>query len=78
MATNLTTNQTTLKELRTGLGLTQVELGKKIGVIQRRISTIENSDPNILQLSTLRSYVEGLGGHLRVTVSINGTEHTIA
>jgi len=53
-----------LTEARENQGLTQQQLAEKLGVTQANISRIEHEED--LYLSTLRAYVEALGGELRV------------
>lgn len=53
-----------LSELRTSVGVTQVELAGRLGVSQGNVSELERRDD--LFLSTLREYVEALGGKLEV------------
>jgi DNA-binding XRE family transcriptional regulator len=53
-----------LAELRERRGLTQAELADALGVSQQRLSRVERQDD--LFLSTLRSYVEMLGGELEI------------
>lgn len=53
-----------LAELRAVRGLTQTEVAETLGVTQANISRIEHEED--LYLSTLRGYVQGLGGELEV------------
>ncbi len=53
-----------LTEARENQGLTQQQLAEKLGVSQANISRIEHEED--LYLSTLRAYVEALGGELQV------------
>lgn len=53
-----------LRELRLQVGLTQAEVAQRIGVGQRQVSKIENGDLDNVQVSTIRKYVEALGGVL--------------
>ncbi len=55
-----------LRELRRLRKLTQTRLSKKLKIGQEGVSRIEKRTD--LYLSTLRSYVEGLGGKLSLTV----------
>jgi transcriptional regulator with XRE-family HTH domain len=55
-----------LRELRRLRKLTQARLSKKLKIGQEGVSRIEKRTD--LYLSTLRSYVEGLGGKLSLTV----------
>lgn len=53
-----------LSQLRKARGLTQLQLAEQLGVSQVDVSRIENADDT--QLSTLRRYVDALGGHLEL------------
>jgi DNA-binding Xre family transcriptional regulator len=53
-----------LASLRVDRQLTQVELAKRLGVSQGNVSELERRDD--VYLSTLRGYVEALGGRLEV------------
>ena len=53
-----------LAELRASREVTQVGLADALGVSQPNVSRIEHQDD--VYLSTLRSYVEALGGRLEV------------
>lgn len=55
-----------LRELREQLGLTQEQLAQRIGVGQRQVSKIENGDLDSARISTVRKYVEAVGGDLVV------------
>ena len=61
-----------LGELRIALGITQVELAGKLGMSQGNVSELERRED--LFLSSLRSYVEGLGGHLELTAVFGDDE----
>jgi DNA-binding XRE family transcriptional regulator len=54
----------TLRELRAEAGLSQASLAEAAEIAQTEISKIERRDDHLL--STLRRYVEGLGGELEV------------
>lgn len=56
----------TLKDLRKARELTQTQLAKSLGIRQATIAQLEKRSD--LMLSTLRSYVEAMGGRLRLTV----------
>lgn len=58
----LITEERSLGELRRARSLTQKSLAKKLGIGQESISKLESRSD--LMLSTLRNYVEGMGGHL--------------
>jgi transcriptional regulator with XRE-family HTH domain len=59
-----------LAELRKDLEQSQVELAEKMGVRQADISKIERRGDMLI--STLRRYVEAVGGSLEIIVSIPG------
>lgn len=57
----------TLKELRKRSGQTQEELAAELGVGQDTISRLEKRSDMLL--STLRHYVESIGGHLALVAT---------
>ncbi len=57
----------TLQEMRKARTLTQEKLAKKLGVAQVSVSRLERRSD--LLLSTLRSYVEAMGGTLDLVVT---------
>jgi transcriptional regulator with XRE-family HTH domain len=56
----------TLKDLRKARALTQAKLAESLGIRQSTVAQLEKRSD--LMLSTLRSYVEAMGGRLRLTV----------
>ena len=54
-----------LAELRNSRNVTQVELAAQLGITQGNVSRIEGRSE--IYLSTLRSYIEALGGHIEIT-----------
>ncbi|HXS64382.1 MAG TPA: XRE family transcriptional regulator [Streptosporangiaceae bacterium] len=56
-----------LAALRQAAELTQVELARRMGVTQAAISRMEQ--PHDLLLSTLNSYLQAIGGKVRMIVS---------
>ena len=48
--------------------ITQTQMARKLGVKQEQISRIEKRTD--LYISTLRSYVEGVGGKLKLVVEL--------
>ncbi len=50
------------------------ELAREIGVGQGRISQIENTDLSSASAATVESYLEALGGHVRIVADF-GDEH---
>lgn len=59
-----------LRALREAAGKTQVEAATLAEMSQSELSKMERRDDHLL--STLRRYVEGLGGELEVSAIING------
>jgi predicted transcriptional regulator len=55
----------TLKALRQELSLTQAEVGRAADMTQSELSRLEGRDDHLT--STLKRYVEALGGSLEVT-----------
>ncbi len=60
---------TTLSELRTAQGLSQAAVGAHLGMNQSEVSRLERRRD--MRLSTLRSYVEAVGGWLRLVVTLS-------
>ncbi len=65
-----------LAEAREGRNVTQKELAEILGVTQANISRIEREDD--VYLSTLRKYVEALGGHLEIAAVFPEKTFTLA
>jgi DNA-binding transcriptional regulator YiaG len=55
----------TLKALRQGLELTQLEVGRALDMTQSELSRVESRNDHLT--STLRRYVQALGGTLEIT-----------
>lgn len=55
-----------LAEVRRHQSRTQREVAAAMGVSAPRVSAIEHGDMNKVEVATLRSYVEALGGKLRI------------
>ena len=67
-AEKLRAEHLTLRELRKAAGLTQVNLSETLSIPQSNVSRLEsNSD---MLLSTLRNYVEAVGGKLNLVVEL--------
>src|SRR5208337_3323768 len=66
-AAELIAEEMNLREVRRLRKLTQTHLSKKLKIGQEGVSRIEKRSD--LYLSTLRSYVEGVGGELTLMVS---------
>jgi transcriptional regulator with XRE-family HTH domain len=56
-----------LAEIRKAIGFTQAELAERLDIAQGGVSKIEHAAD--MYLSTLRKYVEALGGDLCLTVT---------
>jgi len=55
-----------LADIRKRHAITQIALSKSMKISQARVSKIENGDLSHTELGTLESYVEALGGKLRI------------
>ena len=67
-AAELIAEELTLRELRRLRKLTQARLSRKLKIGQEGVSRIEKRSD--LYISTLRSYVEGVGGKLSLVVEL--------
>ncbi|MEV7009860.1 XRE family transcriptional regulator [Streptosporangium sp. NPDC051022] len=67
-----------LMEIRHEQDLTQRDVAAAMGVSSPRVSAIEHGDVDHVEVATLRSYVEALGGRLRVVADFGDTEYTVA
>ena len=67
-----------LADVRKGQGATQKDLAAGMEVSQARVSKIERGDLAHTELGTLGSYVEALGGTLRVVADFGDSTITIA
>ncbi|RMI42057.1 helix-turn-helix domain-containing protein [Streptomyces triticirhizae] len=67
-----------LAEIRQEQALTQRAVADAMGVSAPRVSAIENGDVAHTEVVTLRSYVEALGGRLRVVADFGDSEFTVA
>jgi len=70
MAAELIAEELSLREVRRLRKLTQARLSKKLKIGQEGVSRIEKRTD--LYISTLRSYVEGVGGKLKLVVELPG------
>ena len=64
----------TLAELRRARDYTQKQLASALQVSQAQVSRVENQTD--LYLSTLRGYIEALGGQMQIRVTFPGSEWT--
>lgn len=55
-----------LREARKARHMTQVQVADAMGVSQNRVSQIENGDVDSMTISSVRRYIEALGGRLRL------------
>lgn len=61
-----------LASIRVDVGVTQVSLAEALDVTQAEVSRIEYSkDPKV---STIRRYIESLGGELYIVAVVDGEE----
>ncbi|MBB5153352.1 XRE family transcriptional regulator [Saccharopolyspora phatthalungensis] len=63
-----------LAELRKTAQVTQVELARRMGIGQPRVSSIERGDIEALTVASLRSYVAALGGTVQLVARFGDTE----
>ena len=63
-ARQLVAEEVSLRELRRAHKLTQAKIAETLGIGQDQVSCLEQRSD--LLLSTLRGYVEALGGHLTI------------
>jgi len=63
-AAELIAEEMSLRDLRRALAKTQTQMAKKLGIGQEGVSRLEQRSD--LLLSTLRGYVEAMGGELRL------------
>jgi DNA-directed RNA polymerase specialized sigma subunit len=66
-AAQLIQEELTLQQLRKAREQSQQELAKKLGVKQAEVSRLERRTD--MYLSTLRSYIEAMGGRLEITAT---------
>lgn len=64
-----------MQELRRARLLSQEELAHTLGTKQASISKLEHRTD--IYISTLRSYIEAMGGHLKIIAQFNDTEVVI-
>ncbi len=62
-----------LADIRKRHSVTQIALSKSMKISQARVSKIENGDLSHTELGTLESYVEALGGKLRIVADFGDT-----
>jgi transcriptional regulator with XRE-family HTH domain len=65
-----------LRTLREAVGLTQGELAQRVEITQSQLSKMERREDH--RISTLRRYVEALGGNLEICAVLNGKRIKLA
>ena len=65
-----------LRTLREATGLTQEELAKRVEITQSQLSKLERREDH--RISTLRRYIEALGGELEICAIVNGKRIKLA
>ena len=75
MAAEMMAEEATLKDLRMAMALTQERLAETLNIRQENVSRIEKR--NDLMLSTLQSYVQAMGGKLRLVAEFPGRNPVI-
>lgn len=64
-----------LRDLRAGKAVTQAELAGRLGKSQGNVSEMEQRDD--VHVSSLREYVEALGGELQISAVFDEDQHSI-
>ena len=64
-----------LKNLRKMVGLTQMQMAKKLGIGQAAVSKIERRGD--VQISSLKKYVEALGATLQIEAAFSATTYSV-
>ena len=67
-----------LAQLRKSRKLTQVQVAKVMGVSQRRVSAIERGEIDRSEITTLRAYINALGGQIRIVADFGDESTQIA
>lgn len=65
-----------LADLRRSRHVTQVQLAEELGISQGNVSRLESRSD--VYLSTLRSYVQALGGHLEIAAVFDDERFPVA
>lgn len=64
-----------LVEARQAAGLTQTHMAERLGVSQAQVARIEKSGHDAYTLTTLRRYVQALGGDFALKVVVTHGDH---
>jgi DNA-binding XRE family transcriptional regulator len=67
-----------LREARKERHMTQVQVADAMGVSQNRVSQIENGDVDAMTMSSIRRYVEALGGRLTLELEMSDVRKVLA
>lgn len=65
-----------LRALREAAGLTQEELAQRVAITQSQLSKLERREDH--RISTVRRYVEALGGELEIVAVVDGKRILLA
>jgi ribosome-binding protein aMBF1 (putative translation factor) len=63
------------RTLREALGITQVELAKRLKMDQSQVSKLEAGEDHLV--TTLQRYAEALGGELQIAIMLSGQRYRI-
>jgi predicted transcriptional regulator len=66
-----------LAEIRQAYGLDQSALAERLKVSQSRISRIERGELDRTEISTVRSYIEALGGEVEIVARFGDERITV-
>jgi predicted transcriptional regulator len=66
-----------LAEIRQAYGLDQSALAERLKVSQSRISRIERGELDHTEISTVRSYIEALGGEVEIVARFGDERITV-
>jgi DNA-binding XRE family transcriptional regulator len=67
-----------LAEVRKSQHVSQAALAQAMGVSQPRVSAIERGVADATELGTIRTYVEALGGRMRIVADFGDQSVTLA
>ena len=67
-----------LREARRQSHMTQLQVAQAMGVSQNRVSQIENGDVDAMTVSSIRRYIEALGGRLVLTAEMPDGQKLLA
>ena len=66
-----------LSEIRETSGLSQTDIANRLGVLQSRVSRIEQGDMDHTEIATVRAYVGVLGGEVEIVAKFGDERFTI-